>query len=81
MYMYITIKANTLERLEAIERDIKATLTKLRIKAHTPTEAMREAFQTALPVNHNFKRILHSKIWIQIPLDISLCLMIQKSLI
>lgn len=54
MYMYITIKANTLERLEAIERDIKATLTKLRIKAHTPTEAMREAFQTALPVNHNF---------------------------
>lgn len=54
MYMYITIKANTLERLEAIERDIKATLTKLRLKAHTPTEAMREAFQTALPVNHNF---------------------------
>ena len=54
MYMYITIKANTLERLEALERDIKATLTKLRLKAHTPTEAMREAFQTALPVNHNF---------------------------
>lgn len=54
MYMYITIKANTLERLEALERDIKATLTKLRLKAHTPTEAMREAFQTSLPINHNF---------------------------
>ena len=54
MYMYITIKASNLERLESLERDIKATLTKVRLTAHSPTNAMREAFQTALPLNHNF---------------------------
>lgn len=54
MYLYITIKAPSLERLEALERDIKSTLTKLRLKAYSPTNAMREAFQTALPLNHNF---------------------------
>src|SRR5699024_12448445 len=53
-YMYITLKADSLEKIDALESDLKRILTRLRLKAHTPTNAMREAFHTTLPLNQNY---------------------------
>ncbi|HHW5779564.1 TPA: VirB4 family type IV secretion system protein [Staphylococcus aureus] len=54
MYIYITLKADSYEKIQALEKDIKRTLTRLRLKTHTPTNAMRESFHTVLPINRNF---------------------------
>lgn len=54
LYMFITLKEESYERIFALEQDLKRILTRLRLKAHTPTNAMREAFHTILPINHNF---------------------------
>ena len=54
MYMYITLKGDSYEKIQALEKDIKRTLTRLRLKTHTPTNAMRESFHTVLPLNRNF---------------------------
>lgn len=54
LYMYITLKADSLEKIDALESDLKRILTRLRLKAHTPTNAMREAFHTTLPLNQNY---------------------------
>ncbi|MDK9847679.1 DUF87 domain-containing protein [Staphylococcus equorum] len=54
MYIYITLQGDTIEKIEALEKDVKRTLTRLRLKTHTPTNAMRESFHTILPINRNF---------------------------
>ncbi|CAA3808835.1 Putative ATPase TraE [Staphylococcus aureus] len=54
MYMYITLNGDSYEKIQALEKDVKRTLTRLRLKTHTPTNAMRESFHTVLPLNRNF---------------------------
>lgn len=54
MYIYISLNADSLEKINALEKDVKRTLTRLRLKTHIPTNAMREAFHSVLPMNRNF---------------------------
>lgn len=52
-HTYIYIRAKSLRELDSLTDNIKNTLTKLRLKAITPTKATRPAFWSALPISEN----------------------------
>jgi len=54
MYLYITLKAESLEKMASLEKDVKRTLSRLRLKTHIPSNAMRESFHTVLPACKNY---------------------------
>lgn len=54
IYHYITLKADSLEKLNSLEKDVKRTLSRLRLKTHIPSNAMRESFHTILPACKNY---------------------------
>lgn len=52
-YTYVFMQARSIEELEDLSSSVTKTLTKLQLKALTPTKGMYQAFWSALPLGEN----------------------------